>query len=70
MTSIRKRNGKYQVQIRIQRKNLTKIFSNLKDARKWGSHYENKINLGNELEALDKKLTLSDKNIKKTYLNL
>lgn len=70
MTSIRKRNGKYQVQIRIQRKNLTKTFNNLKDARKWGSHCENKINLGNELEALDKKLTLSDKNIKKTYLNL
>jgi integrase len=60
MTSIRKRKGKYQVQIRIQRKNLTKTFSNLKDARKWGSHYENKVNLGNELEVLDKKLTLAD----------
>ena len=60
MTSIRKRNGKYQVQIRIQRKNLTKTFSNLKDARKWGSHYENKIHLGNDLETLDKKLILAD----------
>jgi len=60
MTSIRKRNGKYQVQIRIQRKNLTKTFSNLKDARKWGSHYESKIHLGSELETLDKNIILAD----------
>jgi integrase len=60
MTSIRKRNGKYQVQIRIQRKNLTKTFSNLKDARKWGSHYESKIHLGNDLETLDKNIILAD----------
>lgn len=60
MTTIRKRAGKYQVQIRIQRKNLTKSFGNLKDARKWGSYYENKIHLGNELEVLDNKLQLAD----------
>ena len=60
MTSIRKRNSKYQVQIRIQRKNLTKTFSNLKDARKWGSHYENKIHLGSDLETLDKNIILAD----------
>jgi len=60
MTSIRKRNGKYQVQIRIQRKNLTKTFSNLKDARKWGSHYESKIHLGSDLETLDKNIILAD----------
>ena len=60
MTTIRKRAGKYQIQIRIQGKNLSKTFNHLKDARKWGSYHESKINLGNELESLDKNLTLAD----------
>jgi len=60
MTTIRKRAGKYQIQIRIQGKNLSKTFNHLKDARKWGSYHESKINLGSELESLDKNLTLAD----------
>jgi len=60
MTTIRKRAGKYQIQIRIQGKNLNKTFNHLKDARKWGSYHESKINLGSELESLDKNLTLAD----------
>ena len=58
MASIRKRNGKYQVQVRLAGHSAGKTFFNLKDARKWATYYENKINLGNELEVLDNKLTL------------
>ena len=58
MANIRKRNDKYQVQVRLAGHSAGKTFSNLKDARKWATYYENKINLGNELEVLDNKLTL------------
>lgn len=60
MATIRKRNGKYQVQIRLSGQKISKTFNHSKDAQKWGTFYENKINLGNELEVLDKNLTLSD----------
>jgi integrase len=60
MATIRKRNGKYQVQIRLSGQKISKTFNNLKDSQKWAIFYENKINLGNELEVLDKNLTLAD----------
>ena len=59
MATIRKRNGKYQVQVRLSGQNLSKTLNFLKDARKWSAYYENKINLGNEIEVLDKNLTLA-----------
>ena len=60
MPSIRKRRSKYQVQIRIQGQQISKTFTQLKDAKKWGMFYESKINLGVDLEVLDKNLTLND----------
>lgn len=60
MASIRKRNSKYQVQVRLSGQKISKTFNHLKDAQKWSTFYENKINLGNELEILDKNLTLTD----------
>ena len=60
MTTIRKRQGKYQVQVRLQGQQISKTFRQLKDAKKWGVFYESKINLGNDLEIVDKKLSLSD----------
>ena len=60
MASIRKRNGRYQAQVRLSGQNISKTFNNLRDAQKWSTFYENKINLGNELEVLDKNLTLAD----------
>lgn len=60
MATIRRRNKKYQAQVRYQGNKISKSFHNLKDAKKWSLHLENKINLGNELEGLDKNLLLSD----------
>ena len=60
MASIRRRKDKYQAQVRLNGVKICKTFNNLKDARKWSAHQENKINLGNELETLDKSLSLSD----------
>ena len=64
MSSIRKRKGKYQVQVRVQGQNISKTFHHLKHARKWGVYYENKILLGNQLETLSKHLSLKDLIIK------
>ena len=50
MASIRKRKDKYQAQVRLNGVKICKTFNNLKDAKKWSTHQENKINLGNELE--------------------
>jgi len=58
MPSIRKRKDKYQVQVRIQGQQISKTFTQYKDAKKWGIFYESKINLGVDLEVLDKNLTL------------
>ena len=60
MASIRKRQAKYQVQVRLQGHKISKSFGNLKDAQKWASYYENKINLGVELEVIDKNISLAD----------
>ena len=60
MPSIRKRQGKYQVQVRAQGQYISKTFRQLKDAKKWGIFYENKIYLGVDLEVLDKNLSLKD----------
>lgn len=60
MASIRRRKDKYQAQVRLNGVKICKTFNNLKDARKWSAHQENKINPGNELETLDKSLSLSD----------
>ncbi len=67
MSSIRKRQGKYQVQVRVQGQKITKTFRQLNHARKWGVYHENKILLGNKLEALSKNLSLKDLIYK--YLN-
>ena len=58
MSTIRKRNNKYQVQVRTQGQQISKTFTQLKDAKKWSMFYESKINLGVDLEVLDKNLTL------------
>lgn len=60
MATIRKRNKKYQVQVRKLGQVITKTFHKLNDAKRWSVFYENKINLGNEIELLDKKILLSD----------
>ena len=60
MSSIRKRQGKYQVQVRVQGQKITKTFRQLNHARRWGIYHENKILLGNKLEALSKNLSLKD----------
>ena len=48
MASIRKRQAKYQVQVRLQGHKISKTFSNLKDAQKWSS-YQNLTLWGNYL---------------------
>ena len=60
MASIRKRNGKYQVQVRNQGFQRSKTFFHLKDAQRWGKLMESRINLGQEFEVLDKTLLLAD----------
>ena len=60
MASIRKRNSKYQVQVRNQGFQRSKTFFHLKDAQRWGKLMESRINLGQEFEVLDKTLLLSD----------
>ena len=50
MASIRKRLGKYQVQIRTQGQYITKTFIHLSDAKKWSMFHESKILLGIELQ--------------------
>ena len=55
MASIRKRLGKYQVQIRTQGQYITKTFIHLSDAKKWSTFHESKILLGVELQTLNKK---------------
>ncbi len=54
MPSIRKRKGKYQVQVRIQGQQISKTFTQLKDAKKWGMFYENKINHIISMEKINK----------------
>lgn len=66
MATIRKRNNKYQAQVRLQGQYKSKSFNNIKDAKKWSTHLENKINLGGELETLDKSILLKD--LLKRYL--
>ena len=60
MSTIRKRGNKYQVQVRVQGQKITKSFNNLTDARRWAVFNENKILLGVELQALNKKISLKD----------
>jgi integrase len=60
MSTIRKRSNKYQVQVRVQGQKITKSFNNLTDARRWAVFNENKILLGVELQALNKKISLKD----------
>jgi len=60
MSSIRRRGNKYQVQVRVQGQKITKSFNKLSHARRFGIHYENKILLGNQLQTLNKHLSLKD----------
>jgi integrase len=67
MATIRKRNKKYQVQIRKLGQKINKTFYKLDDAKRWSIFYENKINLNGEVERLDTKLKLSE--LLDRYLN-
>ena len=58
MSSIRKRQEKYQVQVRVQGQKITKTFRQLNHARIWGVYHENKILLGNKLEAFNETLLM------------
>ena len=61
MASIRRRNNKYQVQIRKNNhKNISKTFNDLKSAKIWANHLENKLNLGIEFEVQNNQLHLKD----------
>jgi len=60
MASIRRRKDKYQALVRLNGVKVYKTFNNLKDARRWSIYQENKINLGSELETLNKSLSLAD----------
>ena len=60
MATIRKKNNKFQVQIRKLGIYKSKTFNNISDAKKWSVNEENKINLGLDFEILDKKIKLSD----------
>lgn len=46
MATIRKRLGKYQVQVRVDGKSLSKTFTSKNDAMKWGKEQEVKIEQG------------------------
>ena len=46
MSSIRKRNGKYQVQVRKDGKQVSKTFTNKSDAIKWSKEQEVSIEQG------------------------
>ncbi len=49
MATIRRRNYKYQVQVRKQNhKNISKTFNQLNSAKIWANHIENKLSLGDE----------------------
>ena len=49
MATIRRRNYKYQVQVRKQNhKNISKTFNKLNSAKIWANHIENKLSLGDE----------------------
>ena len=51
MASIRRRNNKYQVQVRKNNyKRISRTFYSLKSAKTWANHIENKMALGFDLE--------------------
>ena len=68
MATIRRRNKKYQVQVRkSSHKSISKTFTDLKTAKIWANHIEDKIELGDEFVKQDNKLLL--RNIIQRYLN-
>ena len=68
MATIRRRNKKYQVQVRkSSHKSISKTFTDLKTAKIWANHIEDKIELGDEFVKQDNKLILRD--IIQRYLN-
>ncbi len=61
MGSIRRRNGRYQAQIRRQGvQNITKTFSTIKDAKVWVRGIETRIDAGDINIAVPKAVTLGD----------
>jgi integrase len=61
MATIRRRNKKYQVQIRKNsHDSISKTFVDLKSAKIWANHIENKMALGDIFVETDKKITLRD----------
>ena len=68
MATIRRRNNKYQVQIRkCKHKGISKTFTDLKSAKIWANHTENKLNLGIDFQEQNTQLHLSDLILR--YLN-
>ena len=68
MATIRRRNKKYQVIIRKKiHKNISKTFNNLRAARKWANHLEDRIELGEKFYQSNKDMTLEE--VISRYLN-
>ena len=68
MATIRRRNKKYQVIIRKKiHKNISKTFNNLRTARKWANHLEDRMELGEKFYQPNKDITL--KEVISRYLN-
>ena len=61
MATIRRRNKKYQVQIRKNaHKCISKTFNNLKAAKKWANHMEDRIELGEQFYQSESGLILKE----------
>ena len=68
MATIRRRRNKYQVLVRKKtHKHISKTFHDLRAARKWANHMEDRINLGEKFYQLNKGITL--KEVIYRYLN-
>ena len=68
MATIRRRNKKYQVQIRKNaHQSISKTFIDLKAARKWANHMEDRIELGEQFYQSNNSITL--KEVIHRYLN-
>ena len=68
MATIRRRRNKYQVLVRKKtHKHISKTFHDLRAARKWANHMEDRINLGEKFYQLNKGITL--KEVIHRYLN-
>ena len=61
MATIRRRNKKYQVQIRKNaHQSISKTFNDLKAAKKWANHMEDRIELGEQFYQSESGLILKE----------